>query len=158
MLEAVERSLSELRRWMPWAQGTPSREESIKVLENGHELFDTDKEWNYALIQNSSGELVGAAGLHVVQDPDCPEIGYWVRSDRTGRGYATAAARALAAAAFQYLPAVRQVKIRMDWANVASAAIPAKLGFRLLAVEDREIETCGHTGEGLVWVLDRGEG
>lgn len=155
MLAAVELSRSELRRWMLWAQGTPSREENMKVLESGHELFDEDKEWNYALMENASGHLVGGAGLHYVQDPDCPEIGYWVRSDRTGRGYATAAAGALADAAFRYLPDVQQVKIRMDQGNVASAAVPPKLGFRLLKEEDRDIETEGHTGKGYVWVLDR---
>jgi RimJ/RimL family protein N-acetyltransferase len=155
MLEAVESSQVELRFWMPWAQGTPSREELVKVLTNGHELFDANKEWNYALFENSSGDLLGAGGLHYVEDPDRPEIGYWVRSDRTGRGYATAAARALADAAFRYLPDVRTVKIRMDQANVASAAVPPKLGFRLLKEEEREIETEGHTGKGFVWVLDR---
>jgi RimJ/RimL family protein N-acetyltransferase len=157
MLEAVESSQEELRFWMPWAQGPPDREELVSVLRNGHELFDADKEWNYALFENSSGELIGAGGLHVVEDPDAPEIGYWVRSDRTGRGYATAAARALADAAFRYLPDVRQVKIRMDQANVASAAVPPKLGFRLLKEEVRKKEAVGHTGKGFVWVLDRVE-
>jgi RimJ/RimL family protein N-acetyltransferase len=155
MLEAVETSQTELRFWMPWAQGTPSREELLRVLTNGQELFDANKEWNYVIFENSSGELVGAGGLHFMEDPDCPEIGYWIRTDRTGRGYATAAARALADAAFRFFPDVQQVKIRMDQANVASAAVPPKLGFRLLKVEDREIKTEGQTGKGLVWVLDR---
>jgi RimJ/RimL family protein N-acetyltransferase len=47
------------------------------------------------------------------------------------------------------------VKVRMDQANQASAAIPAKLGFRLDLEEDRPIVTKGHTGKGFVWVLDR---
>jgi RimJ/RimL family protein N-acetyltransferase len=155
MLEAVESSLAELRFWMPWAQGIQSQEELGKVLRNGHELFDTDKEWNYALFENSSGDLVGAGSVHFTEDLGRPEIGYWVRSDRTGRGYATAAARTLAAAAFRYLPDVRTVKIRMDQANVASAAVPPKLGFRLLEEEERKFEAEGHSGKGFVWVLDR---
>ena len=156
MLEAVESSITELRLWMPWAQGTPSREETDKVLENGRELFDTNKEWNYAVFENSSGDLVGAAGLHYDKDPECPEIGYWVRTDRTGRGYATAAARVLVDAAFHYVPEAKHVKIRMDQANRASASVPPKLGFRLLEEEKRTLEAGGHTGKGYVWVLDRG--
>ncbi|MHB8517303.1 MAG: GNAT family N-acetyltransferase [Acidimicrobiales bacterium] len=155
LLDAVTSSHEELRFWMPWAQGAPSRDELAHVLSNGVELFDADKEWNYVLFENSSGDLVGAGGLHVVDDPNCPEIGYWIRSDRTGRGYATAAAKALADAAFRHLVDVHQVKIRMDKANVASAAVPPKLGFRLLKEEDRTIEAEGHTGRGYVWVLDR---
>ena len=155
MFDAVISSQVELRFWMPWAQGTPSREELVGVLSNGHELFDADKEWNYAIFENSSGDLVGAGGLHVVDDPSRPEIGYWIRSDRTGRGYATATAKALVDAAFRYLSDVHQVRIRMDKANVASAAVPPKLGFRLLKEESRTIEAEGHTGKGYVWIFER---
>ncbi len=43
----------------------------------------------------------------------------------------------------------------MDRANRASAAVPPKLGYRLLDAEWREVLTPGHTGDGLVWVVDR---
>lgn len=155
MVAAVTASLVELRQWMPWAQSAPTHEEMLSVIENGSTLFDEDREWNYVLFERSSDDVVGAAGLHVERDPACPEIGYWVRSDRTGRGYATSAARILADAAFLSLPYVEQVKIRMDTANFASAAVPPKVGFRLLREEDRPIQTPGHTGRGYLWVLDR---
>jgi ribosomal-protein-serine acetyltransferase len=109
------------------------------------------------IFERHSGEVVGAAGLHVGTDPECPEIGYWVRSDRTGRGYATRAARALVEAAFSLLPEARQVTIRMDHANLASAAIPPKLGFSLQGEEVREVVAQGHTGKGFVWVLAKGD-
>ena len=88
--------------------------------------------------------------------PGAIEIGYWVRSDRTSRGYATAAARALTEAAFAHLP-VDQVEIRMDRANRASAAVPLKLGYRLFGHEEREVLTPGHTGRGLIWVRRRSD-
>jgi RimJ/RimL family protein N-acetyltransferase len=156
MFAAVQLSFNELRLWMPWAQGTVSRQENLEALKNSQGLFDANLNWNYALRETSTGELVGAAGLHGVKDRDSPEIGYWVRSDRTSRGYATCAARALADAAFHYLPHAKEVKILMDKGNHASAAIPPKLGFRLLREEKREIIAGGHTGKGYVWVLERG--
>jgi len=58
------------------------------------------------------------------------EIGYWIRVDETGRGYASEAARA----AFELasgLPHVSRLTIRCDERNVPSAAIPRRLGFRL---------------------------
>jgi len=155
MLAAVSASADELRQWMPWAQDAANRDATLTVLRDGHDLFDANQEWNYALIETTSDELVGSAGLHRVEDPNCPEIGYWVRTDRTGRGYATAAARVLAGAAFRCLDDVQRVKIRMDQANVASAAVPPKLGFQLFAEESREIETAGHTGKGYLWILER---
>jgi len=89
---------------------------------------------------------IGVAGFYRIRRASRPpsEIGYWVRSDRTGRGYATAAARALTRAALQASPLVHRVQIRCDPANLASAAIPPKLGYRL-----------DEAGSQLVWVLDR---
>lgn len=98
---------------------------------------------------------MGGAGLHP-KEGDIAEIGYWVRSDRTGRGYATAAADALTAAAFDYLSDVVKVIIRMDQANLASAAVPPKLGYTLEGEEVfRDVVTSGHTGNGWIWAQSR---
>ncbi len=155
LLEAIAASFPELHRWMPWAETMPTPGEQLEALRAGEAAFEDDGEWSYVLIEPASDQLVGAAGLHPRSGPGTIEIGYWVRTDRTGRGYATAAARALAEAAFTSLPDVHRVEIRMDRANAASAAVPGKLGFRLLGPEDREHLVPGHTGEGLIWVADR---
>jgi ribosomal-protein-serine acetyltransferase len=154
-MAAIAASLTELQLWMPWAQTMPDREVELGVLREGEAAFDADREWQYTLFESSSGQLVGGAGLHYRVGTNVLEVGYWVRSDRTRRGYATAAARALVNAAFTYLPHSERIEIQMDVANLASAAIPPKLGFELLREQDREILAKGHTGRGFVWVLDR---
>ncbi len=158
ILDAVAVSFTELHRWMPWAETMPTAAEQLEVLRAGEAAFDGDHEWAYVVVEPETDELVGAAGLHPRSGPGTVEIGYWIRSDRTGRGYATGTAGALAEVAFTHLPGVEQVEIRMDRANLASAAVPPKLGFRLLGHEVRDILTPGHTGHGLVWVLDRPPG
>ena len=155
ILDAVAASFPELHRWMPWAETMPTPAGQLEVLRAGEAAFDADQEWAYVVVEPETEELVGAAGLHPRSGPGTVEIGYWIRTDRTGRGYATDTAGALAAVAFTHLPGLEQVEIRMDQANVASAAVPPKLGFRLLGHEERDILTPGHTGQGLVWVLDR---
>jgi len=98
---------------------------------------------------------VGSAGLHREDDRDCPEIGYWVRTDRTRRGYATQAASALTAAAFKCLPDVQRVQICVDPANLASASVPRTLGYRLARKEAQPIEATSHTGAVEIWILRR---
>jgi RimJ/RimL family protein N-acetyltransferase len=154
IFDATMTSFPELHQWMIWANEFPSREALADFMSSADILFDRDEDWNYVLIEKSTGEVVGSAGLHLKDDPRSREIGYWVRSNRTGRGYATSAARALSAAAFRFLP-IDRVIIRMDKANVASASVPPKVGFRLFAEEDRPLETPGHTGTGLIWVRER---
>jgi RimJ/RimL family protein N-acetyltransferase len=155
LMSAIEMSQPELARWLPWADPMPTAEAEQDFLQDRLTGFEADEDWGYFLIEPGTRELVGGAGLHP-KERGVVEIGYWVRSDRTRRGYATAAARALTAAAFEYLPEVERVIIRMDQANAASAAVPPKLGYRLDGEETlREIVTPGHTGRGWIWVRTR---
>ena len=155
LLAAVERSLPELRRFMPWAMEEPTLASVETYLADawtatppetlGFGLFD------------AGGEVVGAFGLHGRRGPGILEMGYWVRSDRTGRGYATAAAAALTEVGFQHFAPVDRVEIRCDPANLASAAIPPKLGYRLDRTVDADVEAEAQTGKQQVWVLDRAD-
>jgi RimJ/RimL family protein N-acetyltransferase len=154
-MAALAISLSELQRWLPWAHTMPTAEDEIAVLTAGMAAFNADEEWAYMLYELESGELVGGAGLHRRVGPGAVEIGYWVRSDRTHRGYATSAARALTDAAFKHRSDIERVEIHMDQANLRSAAVPAKLGFRLEREDDREVLAVGESGRGFVWVLTR---
>ncbi len=74
----------------------------------------------------------------------CLEIGYWIRSDRTGRGYATETTHALARIAHG-LDGIERVIVCCDPENHASRRIPERLGFTL--VEHRVGDTEGPDGE-----------
>jgi RimJ/RimL family protein N-acetyltransferase len=142
--------------WLPWAkQGVPSIESERRVLAAGAVDFDHDAGWGYSIVEIDTDELVGGCGLHPRDGHTRLEIGYWVRSDRGARGYATIAARRLTDAAFQFLTEAERVEIRMDVNNVASARVPMKLGFEFDGEEQREILTLGHTGQGLIWSTTR---
>lgn len=155
MISAIRDSFAELQHWMSWAQEMPTVDELRQVLVQGQMTFDTNQAWEYAIFETDADQLVGGIGLHPSDHLDSFEIGYWVRTDRTGRGIATAATRALVDAAFTHLGEATQVAIRMDQANGASAAIPWKLGFTLDHEEDRDVLAKGHTGRGFVWVRNR---
>ena len=106
---------------------------------------------------SGDGALVGTIGLHRRTSDDVIEIGYWIAAAQTRRGYGAAAAQVattLAAA----LPAVRRVEIQCDQANVASAAIPRKLGYRLDRIEAHEPEAPGERGRRMIWVWDTSDG
>jgi RimJ/RimL family protein N-acetyltransferase len=155
LLAAIEASLPELRRFMPWARerATPA---SVETYLAGAWQVKPPETFGYGLFDDG-GEPVGGFGLHGRRGPGILEIGYWVRSDRTGRGYATAGARALTQASFEHFPEVDRIEIRCDPANVASAAIPPRLGYRLDRIEAVDVEADAQTGKQQVWVLDRAD-
>ena len=152
LLAAIERSLPELRRFMPWAMEVPT----IHSVETFLEGVVSGTPMGFGLYE-AGGALVGGFGLHDRRGPGILEMGYWVRSDRAGRGYATAAARALTGAAFERASDVDRIEIRCDPANLASGAIPRKLGYRLVDDVDVPVEAEAQTGRQLVWAVTREE-
>ena len=157
IVEAVTASLAELRVWMPWAKEHPATDVYTDVVSGFDAAFDTGAEFVFGMFEVPGFVIVGSCGLHFRRGPGVAEVGYWVRSDRQRRGYATAAARALTIAAFRHLDDVGAIHITMDKANTASAGVAAKLGYELGQEEDREVLAPGHTGRGLRWVVKRAD-
>lgn len=155
---AVESSLPELRPWMPWAEAYPQPVERIeeRIAENGRK-FDAGEDYTIGILNADESEALGGTGLHPRVGPDAVEIGYWIRSDVTGRGIATEAAGALTRAAFEHL-LVRRVEIRCDPKNERSAAVPRRLGYRLreILIGDGE-NPDGSPRDTLVWETTREE-
>jgi RimJ/RimL family protein N-acetyltransferase len=136
---------------MAWAPGA-DRLSLRHFIDGSRRAWSGRSSFNYAIVDAEG--IAGAAGLHPRLGPNALEIGYWVAVDRINRGYATAAARALTAAAFD-LPGIERVEIHCDEANVRSAAVPRKLGYRLDRVEPDAREAPGEVGRSMTWVLDR---
>jgi RimJ/RimL family protein N-acetyltransferase len=150
--DAVIESIEHLRPWMPWIAKEPlTLEERITLVEGWAPLWDAGDRMCGMFVGET---VVGGCGLHQRIGPGGQEIGYWVRVGHTGRGYATAAARALTDMAFA-APAITHVEIHHDVANTASGRVPAKLGFRLVGEVARPAEAPGETGMQHHWRLDR---
>jgi RimJ/RimL family protein N-acetyltransferase len=128
---AVRESFNELQPWMPWAEEIPSVEQSEIFARESAARFARREELPLLLFERSSGELVGASGLHRI-DWSVPafEVGYWCRTSRTGRGYISEAVRGICKMAFTSLSA-RRFEARMDDTNERSWRIAERLGFTL---------------------------
>jgi len=155
MRAAVAASLEHLRPWMAWADDeatTPARlREHLERCDAG---WESGSDFAFLTVDPGNGAVVGAAGLHRRIGPRAIEIGYWVHVDHAGRGVATAVAGALTEAALA-LPDVDRVEIRCDAANVCSAAVPRRLGYRLDRIEDDDVTAPAETGRSMIWVAER---
>lgn len=155
---AIDASLPELRRWMAWARDEPAPLDALARRIAGFEAsWDAGREFLYGVFPPGESEAYGSCGIHHRHDDGEPppghvEVGYWIRSDVTGRGYATEAARALVDAAAR-LPGHACVEIRCDPANVRSAAIARRLGLRHeRTIPAHEISVDGVPRDTMVWV------
>jgi RimJ/RimL family protein N-acetyltransferase len=150
--DALADELDHLRPWMPWA--TP---DNVTVDAQRARLEQVEQSWhdaqdhNYTLMDAQEASVLGSFGLHRRIGPDAIEIGYWLSHRVTGNGYATRATEALTRAALE-LDDVSRVEIHCDEANVRSAKIPQRLGYRLDRIEPDEIEAPGEIGRSMIWV------
>lgn len=151
----VTDNLEHLRPWVSWARTAPTEAEERAFIERASAMWDRRLIFGYAVVPHGAGPAGGML-LGSLQGAGTMEIGYWMAAACTGRGYATAASRALTDAAFA-LPGVERVEIRCDEANAPSAAVPRKLGYRLVDVIEREPLAPAHTGRGMIWAVAREE-
>jgi RimJ/RimL family protein N-acetyltransferase len=168
---AVVESLAHLQPWMVWATPetateadfTRFREETTARAADGHEAV-------FGIFAAATGAVLGGVGLHdrvgSLQGGAGEagtlravggvggrgvEIGYWLHVGATGRGLMTRIVGHLTDLALAQ-PGIRWVEIRCDEANVASAAVPRRLGFQPAATipSDRP-QAPADTGRDLIW-------
>jgi RimJ/RimL family protein N-acetyltransferase len=129
-LHAVQ-SLPEVTRYLYW--GPRDREQVREALEaktGQTALLDEGQALSLAVEVAATGELAGDALLFWHSRVHrSGEIGYVFHPDHHGRGYATEAARALLALAFDGLD-LHRVTARLDGRNTASARVLERLGMR----------------------------
>ena len=149
---AVRASLDHLRPWMPWATEEAAELDAQRVrCREVEERWAHGSDYVYALRQTRGGPVIGTFGLHRRVGPNAIELGYWVHVDFLGRGYATACAAALTNAGLA-LADVDRVEIHTDEANIISANIPRRLGYRLDRTEDRTPAAPGESGRLQIWI------
>jgi ribosomal-protein-serine acetyltransferase len=150
LLAVVAEAVDHLSPWMPWAPGY-SRASQAEFLAGATRDWAAGVAYNYLI--TTGGAVVGATGLMARIGPGGLEIGYWVHPDYAGRGITTAAAGALAEAAFG-LPGTDRVEIIHDLNNAASGQIPRKLGFaRVATVAGGSPRAAADSGTRVIWRL-----
>jgi RimJ/RimL family protein N-acetyltransferase len=149
---AVGESLEHLRPWMPWADnGSADRDFQRRRLHTVQDQWQRGEEYQYGLFASGEARVLGSFGLMTRRGRGTLEIGYWVHVDAVGQGHGTRATAALTDVALKE-PGVKQVLIYTDEANRRSAAIPKKLGYDLLRVENAPRSAPSETGRMQVWV------
>jgi RimJ/RimL family protein N-acetyltransferase len=130
---AIVESQEELRPWMLWAADDQTTEEVEANVLAARADFRARRDLRLHVYLLEDGSFVGSSGLHRI-DWTVPrfEIGYWVRTSQTGRGFATEATRRIARFAFDDLHAER-VEIWCAAENQRSASVATRAGFMLEA-------------------------
>ena len=150
--KAIQESLEALERWMPWAVGGQTLEESEIFARDSAAQFIQRTTLNYLLWTKTDPVFVGVCGIFDFEwtIPRC-EIGYWLRTEMEGEGYMTETVNALTEMAFQKLD-MNRVQIRCQANNWRSASVAERAGYTLEGrLRHRVRDTKGNLTDELVY-------
>lgn len=128
LYEAVRESISHLSPWLPWCTETYCRKESLDWVKSRATAWAEDEEFSFVIADLSDSRLLGGIGLHRLNWLNRNgELGYWIRTSESGKGYCSEAARIVTRWAFESLE-LQRIEILASTRNAASLRVAAKAG------------------------------
>ena len=153
MQQAAAASKEHLLPFMPWAANEPEPVEAkIDRIRSFRASFDRGEDYVYGVFNLDETRALGGSGLHTRIGEEGLEIGYWIHKDFVGQGFATELSAALTKMAFE-LYLVQRMEIHCAVENLASAAVPRKLGYVHEATRRRLAFAYGGKSDSMIWTL-----
>lgn len=131
IFDSIVLSRKDLERFMIWAPLTNTVNAVRAYIRRVQRNMSSGREYTFGVFSVVEHKHLGQAGLvRTFQENETAEIGYWIRSDHSGQGYATGASALLLKLAFNELK-MHRVILRAAVDNEASNRVAQKLGFQL---------------------------
>ncbi|HWO75790.1 MAG TPA: GNAT family N-acetyltransferase [Bacillus sp. (in: firmicutes)] len=149
--QAIAASLNELKPWLPFAHAVPSLEDAEDSVRRALAEFIKRDDIRLHIFRKEDNEFIGSTGFHRInwKIPKV-EIGYWLDTRYTKKGYMVETVNALVNFAFQEWD-VKRIEIRCDPRNNSSRTVAERAGFTLegilrndsLSADESEVrDTC----------------
>src|SRR5262245_17724841 len=89
VFRAVRESRTELSRFMPWCTPDYDQATAAEYVRKTQVDREAGRSFEFGIF-GADGEYLGNCGLNSINTQDkCANLGYWVRTPRTRRGFAT---------------------------------------------------------------------
>ena len=125
---AVRSSCADLMAWTSWCHADYSQADFQQFLRKVEAERFEDRAYDFYIFEGTESRILGGCGVyHIDRAAASGSLGYWVRSDATGKGIATRAARLLVHFAVNDLDLLR-LEIIVAVGNSASQRVAEKIG------------------------------
>lgn len=151
--EATAANKEHLLPFMLWAADEPQTvEQKVELIRKFRGLFDRGEDYGYGIFNQDESRALGGTGLHTRPKDNAFEIGYWLHKDFINQGLITESTAALTKVAFE-LYHVDRMEIHCSVDNLASAAVPRKLGYIHEATRRRLSFANGKSSDSMILTL-----
>ena len=154
LLDAVGASLPTLNEWLPWAHMSYGRRDGLIFLRDSMAAWGEGRAFDFTIRsrENSDRHLGNVSVWFTSRPSGVGEVGYWIRSDESGKGLATEAAARTIEIGFEELELQRSVLLRAV-GNDASQRVAEKLGFTREGLLRQELKVRGEWLDHTAWGL-----
>jgi RimJ/RimL family protein N-acetyltransferase len=133
VIAAIEESRAELERWMAWAPFMRTAEDARnwarRCLDAWNDPGSTDLP--LGIFRREDGRFLGGTGFHRAKwDVPSLDIGYWMRTSETGKGYVRETVTALTRVGFDQL-GLKRLVITCAGTNDRSRRVAEACGYVL---------------------------
>jgi ribosomal-protein-serine acetyltransferase len=138
--EGVRSSLADLNEWLPWAHMDYTRDDAVAFVRDSIQAWREGKAFDYAIRSRERPDrhLGNISIWQTSRTGKIGEIGYWIRTDLVGRGYATEATAAVMRVGFENM-GLHKITLRIAVGNRGSERVAEKLGFTTEGVLREEL-------------------
>jgi len=131
---AVIESIAEISPWLPWCHPAYAPSETASFIEGSIQWWAQRSQFAFGIFDAANGAFIGGTGVNQVnQQHRYANVGYWVRTSRTGQGLAPRALRLAARFSFETL-GLHRVEIAVEPENYASRRVAEKAGATLESI------------------------
>jgi ribosomal-protein-serine acetyltransferase len=128
LFEAASESAADVNRWLPWCHEGYTLAEAKDSVARRSVSWEKGDAYDFLIEDTATLGYVGGISInHVIPEGMRANLGYWVRTSRTGQGFATAAARLLGRWAMEDLGLTR-LEIVVALGNKPSQRVAEKVG------------------------------
>lgn len=151
--DAIEMSLSDLQPWLPWVDGY-NRAVSQRFVRESVAAWAEQRAYDFTIRTiDDQGRHIGNVSIWPVSSQNSiGEVGYWIRSDETGKGYGAEATTRIIQVGFEEMK-LHKVQLRIAVGNIRSERIARNLGFVLEGTLRDEVKVGSRWLDHTVWSL-----
>ncbi len=151
---AVQESYAEISPWMVWCQPDYSLDHAISWIHSTIAARENGTSYEFAVL-DEHGTLCGACGINHINTVDrFANLGYWIRTSKSGRGITPAAVLAVAEWTFANTD-LHRLEIVTAVGNTKSQRVAEKVGALREGVLRNRLMVGGAPSDAVMYSLAR---
>lgn len=127
LVAAARESVTEIEPWLPWCSPSFGLADANAWISEQIAARERGLAFEFAIVGDDAGYIGGAGINQVNQENRFANLGYWVRSSKTGLGYATEALRQMVDWAHAQTN-LNRLEVIVATENLASQRVAEKAG------------------------------